>query len=78
MVDHESQTLGYLPVEGLPPLPRERFQALFAFRPRWSLEQLEPYMQGLGDPGESKEALLLKHTRAIQPLPDGPVVYGAR
>ncbi|KAL6769983.1 hypothetical protein ACKKBG_A33125 [Auxenochlorella protothecoides x Auxenochlorella symbiontica] len=78
VIDEASATLQYLPLDSLPADPAGRFGALFAMRPRWRLEELEPYLQGLADPGQSLEGLLLKYTRAIQAQPSCPVLYAAR
>lgn len=63
----------------MPKDPEKRFAALFGVRTRWDAADLAPYLLDMqGAPGASVEALLLKHTRASQPTPDGPITYTAR
>jgi hypothetical protein len=37
----------HLPASQLPSTPAARFAALFAAQPRWTREQLDPYLAGL-------------------------------
>eukprot|EP00850_Spirogloea_muscicola_P025347 SM002814S10764 [mRNA] locus=s2814:1172:1596:- [translate_table: standard] len=67
-----------LPVFTLPRSARERFAVLFAERPRWLWDDLEPYLRDLPAPGQSVEALLLRHARRLQPHPSMPPLYCAR
>eukprot|EP00850_Spirogloea_muscicola_P004973 SM000022S07187 [mRNA] locus=s22:404176:405880:+ [translate_table: standard] len=67
-----------LPVSTLPKSARERFAVLFAERPRWLWDDLEPYLRDLPAPGQSVEALLLRHARRLQPHPSMPPLYCAR
>eukprot|EP00741_Cyanophora_paradoxa_P009940 tig00000157_g9629.t1 len=57
-----------------------RFAALFRQRARWALADLEPYVRGLVQPGQTLEQLLLKHTRASRDLAQrgAPIYYTAR
>lgn len=57
-------------------MPRERFDALFALKPRWTMEELEPYVMGV--PGMTVEAQLLKFTRVSQPTAAATPVYSKR
>jgi sister chromatid cohesion protein DCC1 len=66
------------PVTALPADAPSRFAALFAESVRWEWEELEPYVRGLQGPGQTAEALLLKHARASQQRPTDPVTYSAR
>ena len=60
----------------LPAAAAQRFAALFAVRPLWEREALEPYIADLNSPGQSAEALLLDHARAVQS--NTALLYGAR
>lgn len=69
----------HLPASQLPSTPSARFAALFAAQPRWTREQLDPYLAGLKVPGQTVEILLLKYARASQRSPtDATVVFVAR
>ena len=57
-------------------VPKERFDALFALKPRWTREELDPYMQSA--PGMTVEAQLLKFTRVSQPTADAVPLYSKR
>ena len=57
-------------------VPKERFQALFALKPRWTRDELEPYVNGLL--GMTVEAALLKFTRVSQPTANAVPVYSKR
>ncbi|KAF8068237.1 dscc1 [Scenedesmus sp. PABB004] len=61
-----------LPARSLPAAPGARFAALFAAQPRWTREQLDPYLAGMQVPGQTVEMLLLKHARASQRSPTDP------
>ena len=37
----------HFPAQQLPSAPAARFAALFAAQPRWTREQLDPYLEGL-------------------------------
>ncbi|KAK9832280.1 hypothetical protein WJX74_005311 [Apatococcus lobatus] len=65
-------------VESLPKEPMARFKALFAARPEWRIEDLNPYLDGLQVVGQSREELLLKHCRFVQPRLNAPGVYCLR
>lgn len=73
-----TMTVRALSLASLPHEPAGRFAALFAVQPRWTWQQLEPYLEDLRVPGQSNEALLLKFARAIQQRPTDPVTYCAR
>lgn len=65
----------------LPRDPRSRFLALFAAKPRWTREEIAPYLLGAAvAPGTAggMGALLLAHARASQAEPDAPVFFSAR
>ena len=54
-----------------------RFQQLFAFKERWSLAQLQPYIESLETPSLTQSKLLMKHTRS-QTKPDGNRFFMSR
>ena len=62
--------------EQLSKVPKERFNALFALKPRWTMEELEPYMAAV--PGMTVETQLLKFTRVSQPTAASTPVYSKR
>ncbi|WIA31014.1 hypothetical protein OEZ86_001054 [Tetradesmus obliquus] len=69
----------HFPARLLPSAPAARFAALFAAQPRWTREQLDPYLEGFKVPGQTVETLLLAHARASQRSPSDPtVVFVAR
>ena len=60
----------------LPRNLKERFAAIFAFKPRWILEELEPYLEATAD--ATVEAQLLKYTRVSQPDAKATATYSKR
>ena len=54
-----------------------RFAELFAFKERWSLAQLQPYIESLVTPSATQSKLLMKHTRS-QTKPDGTRFFMSR
>lgn len=52
----------------LPSTPAARFAALFATQPRWTREQLDPYLAGLKVRGVIVHGLFTANKRAAQPL----------
>lgn len=68
----------HFPVCRLQRDPAKRFGQLFAERGKWTLENLQPYIQDLKVPGSSSGAILLKYSRASQATPSDPVLYSAR
>ncbi|EEH52035.1 uncharacterized protein MICPUCDRAFT_53535 [Micromonas pusilla CCMP1545] len=60
----------------LPKTPKERFHALFTLKPRWTMDELEPYVVGTRE--MTVEAQLLKFTRVSQPTADATPVYSKR
>lgn len=64
--DKEVRLWKYFPADKLPISAEQRFQALFAAREQWSLEDLEPYLDGLvKDTGLSQAEILLLYTTHI-------------
>ena len=70
-------TVRYFPERELSPHPGTRFKELFAVRPRWRLEDLTPFITPLVGPSQSKDDLLLSHTRSTA-MPDGTRLFSAR
>jgi sister chromatid cohesion protein DCC1 len=60
----------------LPKTPKERFLALFTLKPRWTMDELEPYVVGTKE--MTAEAQLLKYMRVSQPTADATPVYSKR
>ena len=59
----------------LPREPGDRFAALWAVKPRWTLSELDPYLKGQARPGQNIEAQLLKYCRVTQ---GNPPTYSKR
>ena len=72
----DGDTVTRFPAGELPVAAAQRFAALFAVRALWEREALEPYIADLNSPGQSAEALLLDHARAVQS--STALLYGAR
>jgi len=66
------------PASALPRAPAARFAALFRQRPRWVMDDLAPYLDGVAEPGQTADELLLKFTRRTQPTADATPVFSAR
>lgn len=64
--------------EELPSDARARFQALFRAKTLWLADDLAPYVADAAAPGQTLEALLLRHARAVQPDLSKPPMYGLR
>ena len=47
LADRAEALLRWFPADALPMEPEPRFAALFAAQPRWTREQLDPYIQTL-------------------------------
>lgn len=67
-----------LRTEELPSDPRKRFQALFGAKALWLADDLAPYVADAAAPGQTLEALLLRHARAVQPDLAKPPMYALR
>lgn len=78
LISKHPLSIKYFPVDELADEPESRFRALFKERARWEWDDLEPYVHGLAAPGQSVEALLLKHARMSQGKPTDPITYSAR
>lgn len=55
--------LRYIDPDMLPSSPPLRFKALFAIKPRMTLEEITPFIDDLVEPGSTASKLLLKHAR---------------
>jgi Sister chromatid cohesion protein Dcc1 len=66
----------YLPAESLPHDPAACFDALFAVKERWTLRELEPYLQRMiiMAPNVTQSELLLRFTRLASEDHDGASV----
>ncbi|CEI92736.1 hypothetical protein RMCBS344292_06989 [Rhizopus microsporus] len=53
----------YFPISELSTDPAKRFSALFAAKPLWTTEDIEPFLNDLAPTKKEREALLLKYTR---------------
>jgi len=60
-----AQQWRYLPLSSLSPLVKTRLAQLFAVRSKWSLAELEPYLDEVREPAQTMEQLLLKYARPI-------------
>ncbi|KDO27994.1 hypothetical protein SPRG_07272 [Saprolegnia parasitica CBS 223.65] len=58
------EKLAYFPADQLSVEPKQRFQEMFAFQPKWLLSQMEPYLAPLVTKNMTQASLLLKYTRA--------------
>jgi Sister chromatid cohesion protein Dcc1 len=65
----------YLPVEGLSQNVREGIDEMFRSKPKWTRDELEPYLQryASGDPSTSKSIadLLLRYTKVVEEVVPG-------
>jgi len=71
-------TLKMLTLEQLPHDTVSRFRLLFGMRSKWTREDLQPYLEGLAEPGQTDDQLLLRNTRVIQPMLGKPKLYAPR
>ena len=71
MKSEDGSTFVYFPVEMLSRLEKSRFQQLYKYRGKYTLEEIEPYIVDLlsayGDTGKSRQVgLLLKYTKLVE------------
>jgi sister chromatid cohesion protein DCC1 len=59
----------------LPTEPADRFRALWEAKPKWTLAELEPYLEGQARPGQTIESQLLKFCRVTS---GDPPIYSKR
>ena len=62
----------------LPRTAKERFEALFARKPRWTMPEIEPYLREVDETGATDESLLLAWTRRTAAMRDVPEFFSAR
>ena len=69
-----------LHAEELPPVPKDRFEALFELQERWTSDELAPWLAPahVEEFGATMEGLLLAWCRCTQARPSDPRVYSAR
>lgn len=72
------QRIAFFPSSSLPLEPAARFQALFAARAQWKLEDLLPFVEDVASEKKRREALLLRFARAKKDEKDGVMYYSAR
>ncbi|GAB9471916.1 Sister chromatid cohesion protein dcc1 [Globisporangium polare] len=68
----------YFPEEDLPLEAKQRFEKLFQVQEKWTIQQLEPFIQSLVVPGTTQAALLLKHTRSSRQINSTERLYSRR
>uniref|UniRef100_K3WIX1 Sister chromatid cohesion protein DCC1 n=1 Tax=Globisporangium ultimum (strain ATCC 200006 / CBS 805.95 / DAOM BR144) TaxID=431595 RepID=K3WIX1_GLOUD len=68
----------YFPEENLPLGAKQRFEKLFQAQEKWTIQQLEPFIQSLVVPGTTQAALLLKHTRSSRQINSTERLYSKR
>ncbi|XP_015757732.1 PREDICTED: sister chromatid cohesion protein DCC1-like [Acropora digitifera] len=54
----------HFPASDLPDDPVHRFMKLFKVQPKWTFNEIQPYIQDLAAPGQSLNALLMKFARS--------------
>ncbi|KAI9915851.1 hypothetical protein PsorP6_007056 [Peronosclerospora sorghi] len=91
---NEPRRIVYFPEQALSPVPKQRFDQLFAMQEKWTLEQLEPYvryvslvrkklgstepLRPLVTPNRTQASLLLKYTRSSRPSNSTEKLYSRR
>ncbi|XP_022175056.1 sister chromatid cohesion protein DCC1 [Myzus persicae] len=78
LVDQSShpQTIAYFNEQDLPDNIRERFQLLFQIRKKWTLNEIQPFLEKLATDKLNVNSLLAKYTRAT--TVDGVRFYCSR
>jgi Sister chromatid cohesion protein Dcc1 len=77
--DHPQPYLQYLPADHLPPEPAKRFEALFAVREQWMVDELEPYLETLvEDSGMTLTEILIQYATSCDDEKTGDKVYKAK
>ncbi|KAI8080800.1 uncharacterized protein B0P05DRAFT_539664 [Gilbertella persicaria] len=66
----------YFPIHELSTDPAQRFAALFAEKPLWSLEEISPFLMDLAPLKKEREHLLLKFARPHRT--QSTTLYGSR
>ncbi|CAH3173248.1 unnamed protein product [Porites lobata] len=67
----------HFPASELSDDPALRFMKLFKVQPKWTLEEIEPYIRNLVAPGQSLNALLMKFARSSKDA-TGVKVYNSK
>lgn len=67
----------HFPASDLPDDPVLRFMKLFKVQPKWTFDEIQPYIQDLAAPGQSLNALLMKHARSSTDV-TGVKVYNSK
>lgn len=68
--------LTYLPASTLPAEPAARFANLFLARPRWTGEDISPFLEDIAVNAKERDKLLLKYCRTV--TDSGSIWYMAR
>lgn len=68
--------LRFFPSTALPADPAARFADLFLTRPRWSAEDIVPFLKSIAVDTKERDKLLLKYGRPV--TENGTVWYTAR
>lgn len=68
--------LTYLPASALPAEPAARFTDLFLARPRWTGEDISPFLADIAVNAKERDKLLLKYCRTV--TESGSIWYMAR
>lgn len=65
LVDRDSrpEVVRFFPVADLPEEVEERLQVLFNTKPRWTLQEISPFIEGLCSDKQGVGAMLTKYTR---------------
>lgn len=71
-----STVLTYFPASELPPEPAARFADLFLARPRWTGEDISPFLADIAVNAKERDKLLLKYCRAV--TDSGSIWFTAR
>ncbi|RHY66575.1 hypothetical protein DYB37_005652 [Aphanomyces astaci] len=80
----DASSVVYFPQSRLSIDPKTRFHEMFAFQPKWTLAQLEPYLEYVCCPSQlvtgklTQASLLLKYTRASRVLHSPDRLYSKR
>ncbi|KAL9980866.1 hypothetical protein ACROYT_G009505 [Oculina patagonica] len=67
----------HFPASELPGDPALRFMKLFKVQPKWTFDEIQPYIRDLEAPGQSLNALLMKFARSSKDV-TGVKVYNSK
>ena len=59
-----TSSLQWFPRTDLPSDPLSRFNDLFLVRPKWKVEDMEPFLEDIAVDNKEREKFLIKFTRA--------------